>query len=274
MKKYFKLVSVVFVLSLFTNNLFAQGIYAKINFGYGIKTSSQNINYFNITNHTIDTVSSSFEQVATSLGKGFSCEGALGYMFNKNIGAEIGISYLLGARTKTTQELYGNVHNNCISANMLRINPTVIIANGFDKINPYAKLGLIIGFGKIIYEDDYSSVGGTVVSEKMELSEGAALGFNAGVGIIYNINTMISLYGEINMVNLSYAPTKGILTESTLNGIDHLPDMTTNEKEVDFVDSYTTNLNYPYTHTEPRKELKESYPFGSVGLNVGIIIIL
>ena len=263
---------IILAASLFTGRIYSQGIYIKINAGYGLKMSSQKINYFNFTNYTVDTSSTNKEQVNTSLGKGFNFEGAVGYMFNKNIGAELSGSYLLGSKTKTKQILNGGVRNNSLSANMIRINPSLVIAGGFEKINPYAKFGLIIGFGKIMYEDDYTSVGGNVVTEKMDLNGGVAFGLNAGVGVIFKLSKMMSLFGEINMVNLSYSPTKGELTESILDGKDRLPDMTTAEKEVDFVDSYNINTNTPYMHTEPRQELMEKFPFGSVGLNIGLRI--
>ena len=274
MKTKIAIALMVLAASLLSDRIYSQGIYAKISAGYGLQMSSQNIDYFNFTNFSIDTASSTQEQVKTSLGKGFVVEGAVGYMFNKNIGTELGVSYLLGAKTQTIQTLYGSRRNNSLSANMLRINPSFVVSCGFEKINPYAKLGLIIGFGKIIYEDDYISAGGGVVSEIMELSGGIALGLNAGAGVIYNLNEKLSLFGEINMVNLSYSPTQGRLTKSTIDGTDRLPDLTTSEKEVDFVESYTTDTNTPYTPTEPRKELKESFPFGSAGLNVGIKITL
>ncbi len=264
----------VLTASLFSGRIYSQGIYAKINAGYGLQMSSRNIDYFSFTNFSIDTTSSTQEQVKTSLGKGLVFEGAVGYLFNKNIGVELGVSYLLGTKTQTNQTLYGSRRNNSLSANMLRINPSFVVSCGFEKINPYAKLGLIIGFGKIFYEDDYTSAGGSVVSEIMELSGGIALGLNAGAGIMYHLNEKLSLFGEINMVNLSYSPSRGELTKSTINGTDRLPDLTIAEKEVDFVDSYTTDTNTPYTHTEPREELKESFPFGSAGLNVGIKINL
>jgi hypothetical protein len=264
----------VLAASLLSGTAFSQGLYAKINAGYGLNMSSQNVDYFHFINYTIDTASSTQEQVKTSLGKGLAFEGAVGYMFNKNIGAEIGVSYLLGTKTQTNQTLYGSQRNNSLSANMLRINPSFVVSCGYEKINPYAKLGLIIGFGKIFYEDDYTSAGGSVVSEIMELSGGIALGLNAGAGVTYNLSEKLSLFGEINMVNLSYSPTQGKLTKSTIDGTDRLSDLTTAEKEVDFVDSYTTDTNTPYLDTSPRKELKESFPFGSVGVNVGIIITM
>jgi hypothetical protein len=270
MKTKILITIVVLALSLVSANVNSQGLYVKIDAGYGLKFSSQSINYFNFTNFIIDTVSSNKEQVNTSLGKGFNFEGAIGYMFNKYVGAELAGSYLLGAKTKTKQELYGGVRNNSLSANMIRINPSIIIAGGFEKINPYAKFGLIIGFGKITYQDDYTTEGGSVISEKTILNGGVAFGLNAGVGVNFKVNKLISLFGEVNMVNLSYSPLKGELTKSTINGNDRLPDMSIAEKNVDFVSEYTSYTHTPYVHTEPRQELIEKFPFGNVGLNLGI----
>ena len=153
MKTKIAITIMVLAASLLSGRTFSQGLYAKINAGYGLNMSTQSVNYFNFTNFTIDTALSNKEQVNTSLGRGITCEGAVGYMFNNNIGAELGVSYLMGAKTLTKQTLYGSVRNNSLSANMLRINPSIVIACGFEKINPYAKLGLIVGFGKIMWMD-------------------------------------------------------------------------------------------------------------------------
>lgn len=46
-KNYFKMVSLVFVFSLLTTTLFAQGPYVGVNVGYGFNMGSQNINGIN-----------------------------------------------------------------------------------------------------------------------------------------------------------------------------------------------------------------------------------
>ena len=155
MKTKIAIAIMVLAASLLSDRIYSQGIYAKISAGYGLQMSSQNIDYFNFTNFSIDTASSTQEQVKTSLGKGFVVEGAVGYMFNKNIGAELGVSYLLGAKTKTEQTLYGSLRNNSLSANMLRINPSFVISCGFEKINPYAKLGLFISIISTLEEKSF-----------------------------------------------------------------------------------------------------------------------
>ncbi len=259
----------VFAISLFANNLFAQGSYVNINAGYGLSMSSQNLPGFN--NSTRGIHSSIDERVNVSLGKGLNVGGAFGYMFNKNIGAELGISYLLGGKTNTKHEDSGSKTDYTVSAKMLRINPSIVIASGLDGINPYAKFGFIIGSGSIMSEENENG-GGDITIRKMKLNGGLAFGLNAGVGALFTLNDKMAFFGEINMVNMSYAPTKGEVTEATKNGADVLPGMTTREKETEFVDSYTDNGNNPPADSQPRKELKQKLPFGSFGINFGLRI--
>ena len=271
---YLKLSLLVFAISMFANNLYSQGAYVNINAGYGLSMSSQNLN--NFYNSTDVLNSRTDEQVNLSLGKGLNIGGALGYMFNKNIGVELGLSYLLGGKSKA-QDLYdGNTPlgtptvgttDYTLSSNMLRINPTLVIASGFEKINPYAKFGFVIGSGSIMSE--YIDNDGTDIEiRKEKFNGGLAFGLNAGVGALFNMSEKMSFFGELNMVNLSYAPTKGELTEATFNGADELPTMTTRERETVFVSSY--NRNAPRSDSQPRQELEQKFPFGSFGVNIGL----
>ena len=274
---YFKMLMLVFVISLFSNTLFAQGAYVKINAGYGFIMSSivaQNYSQ-TITSSPPNTYTNTVEAVNLSLGKGLNFGGAFGYMFNKNIGAELGISYLLGGTTKIVSEANYNAlyykYERTMHSNMLRFIPSVVIASGFEGINPYAKFGLLIGTGSFFIDDD-SDIDGDIRVQKRKYNGGFALGLNSALGAIYTINDNISIFGEIDMVNLSYSPTKGELTESTLNGVDQLPFTTTSVKETEYVDSYTFDSANPPSDSEPSKELKFKMPYGSVGLNVGLKI--
>jgi hypothetical protein len=258
---------------LFANNLFAQGAYVNINAGYGLSMSSQNLYFFDFYNSTSGSNSYTEEQVNVSLGKGLNVGGAFGYMFNKNIGAELGISYLLGGKSKAKDTYIGGTTDYTLSSKMLRINPTLVIASGFEKINPYAKFGLVLGSGSIMYEYNDNEDGDIYVM-KMKLNGGIAFGLSSGIGATFDLNDKMSFFGELNMVNLSYAPTKGKVTEATYNGVDGLPDMTTSDKEIEFVDSYTHNDDNPPADSQPRKALKQKLPFGSFGVNIGLRINL
>jgi hypothetical protein len=272
--KKLNLFLLVFVISLFTGSLFAQGAYVNINAGYGFSTSSSNLYFFDFYNSSGSSGTYTEEQVCVSLGKGFNFGGTFGYMFNKNVGAELGINYLLGGKSEAKDEWSGggNATYN-LSSKMLRFSPSIIIAAGFEGVNPYARFGAIIGTGKVVYEYDETDDGDNM-KMSMDLNGGIALGLNAAIGANFSISDNMSLFGEINMVNMSYAPKKGEITEATYNGTDLLPDMTTRDKEIEFVDSYTYSYDNPPAESEPEKELKQYLPFGSIGISFGLRIDL
>jgi hypothetical protein len=256
---------VILTISLFTNNILAQGLYITANAGYGF-----GINKNNITNYSETATSHSYDKVRLSFGKGISIGGAIGYMFNKNMGAELGLSYLIGGKTKSTYVYTDDTENVTYYGKMLKINPSFIFTAGAEKFNPYAKLGMVVGFCSINRENTENYTTGDVSVINYKWSGGMALGFYSAIGATYKLNNNLSLFGELNLISLSYAPEKMEITKATQNGTDVLPGMTTYEKEVDFVDNYTVNMVPDYT--KPNKAVKINFPFGSIGFNVGIRI--
>ncbi len=99
---------------------------------------------------------------------------------------------------------------------------------------------------------------------------GFALGLNATLGANYKINKHVSFFAEINSTNLSYAPTKSEITEYKVGGIDNLSNLPNSVKYTEYVESYTMDSNAPYDKNLARKDLIKSYPFSSVGFNIGL----
>ena len=276
-KNYFKMLFLIFVINLLSAPLlFAQGAYLNINSGYATSMSSQNLSGFE--NSTFEFYSNSYslkhEQIIFSFGKGLNFGADFGYMFNKNLGAEIGVSYLIGGNTISTLTQPNNSTEITVSSKMLRINPSLVITSGFEKINPYAKFGLILGSGYVILSSNQEISGFSGQqsnSESIKLSGAIAIGLTSGIGALYKINDKLSFFGELNMINLSYGPTKGIKTDFRIDGVDMLPSLTTRQKETEYLDSFTeTSSNSNPQDSEPSKKLKQKLPFGSFGLNLGL----
>jgi len=280
-KSSLKSIILVFAMCFFAGNIFAQGAYVNLNLGYGFGMGSMSTNNETYIQGSSLGHTSTYETVNLSYGKGLNVGGTFGYMFNKNVGAELGLSYLIGGKTTTTyQETRPNsseTETTDYSSSMIRINPTFVVTAGLDKINPYAKFGMIIGIGSVTYNDEDtqtqtigSTTTSTVTVETIKLNGGLALGVNAGVGLLYGLSDKLSLFGELNMVNMSYAPTKGEVTEYTIDGASHLADLTTKNKEVNFVDSYTYDSTVDHPDATPSTSLKQRMPFGSFGVNFGV----
>ena len=61
---------------------------------------------------------------------------------------------------------------------------------------------------------------------------------------------------------------------ASYNGVDLLPSMTTKEKNIDYLDSYTSISGDPSPDSQPEQSLKQKFPYGSIGLNIGLKITL
>jgi hypothetical protein len=105
----------------------------------------------------------------------------------KILGPRLGVSYLIGSKYEAKDEYVGGVRDLTLSAKMLRIKPTLVIASGFEKFNPYAKFGVVIGSGSILYEISNNDQGDLYEAE-IKFNGGTALGLTSGVGAMYTLN--------------------------------------------------------------------------------------
>jgi len=272
MKKIvFYIPSLIFLIS---SNIYAQKAYISLHTGYSLKSSSQST--YNTTAKSNN--STSIEHVNLSLGKGVNIGGTFGYMFYNNMGAELGLSYLIGSKTKATSiNAYDTTSNYYtkgdidISSKMLLINPSFIIKSKFLNIKPYAKFGAIIGIGQFTtseskyYNEVYNS--STKYLTTTKFNGGFAFGLTASLGASYSIKESLSAFGELTYTNLAYAPTKSEITTYSRNDIDKLNTLNISQKNTEYVNKIT---NTNTSGTTPTQKLKESYTYGSIGLNIGL----
>ena len=254
----------------------SKGFYIDINSGYAYKMSTENLaNSFEMYNVSMENGDTHYEAVYISLGQGFNIGGAAGYMFNKHIGAEIGITYLWGKTFNAEKHTEMSNKKYTLSSNMLRFLPSIVLQAGFEKFNPYAKFGVVFGIGNVIYtyEDYYIPQ-----TAETKYYGGMAFGINATIGTIFRFNDRFSLFGEINTINMSYGPAKSEITKATENGQDILPNLRVYDKEVEYDDSYVKEPYDPNNpepdYNQPRQEMKFKIPFSSIGLNIGLKINL
>lgn len=255
--------------SIITQASFAQKMYVNMNAGYNFNSAPftrQNITSIGSNGNLTTT----HETVDISLGKGVNIDATFGYMFNKNVGTELGFSYLKGSNSSTLENSnnFSDTRNISIAASMIRFIPTILIVTEYKKIYPYAKLGLIVGSGSYTVIDDAKGSSPYYTSTKYD--GGFAFGYFSGFGANYKLNNKISLFGEISIISMSYAPNKSEITESKMNGVNILPNMTIRDKQTEYSDNYTEDNNSSSNTSVPRKSLKQSIPFSSIGFNIGI----
>ena len=146
-----------------------------------------------------------------TLGSGFKGNLTVGYMFNKYVGGEIGFNYFDGDK-KTIGKLSTPEINSSAVAYLrgLDISPSILITPGFDKLNPYARVGaLITGAGKLTIESDVLALNaagpGTDVKVHAltDVTAKFSVGFAGAVGATYPIGKNLSVFGEVEFKNFS-----------------------------------------------------------------------
>ncbi len=264
---------------LLSSALYGQGLYLGTYGAYALAHSPQNLP--GINNFTAENSTVTFEQIDVSYAQGFNFGLIVGYYFNQYLSVEVDANYLIGseftARDEEDDAFFRSTTDYRTSANMLRIIPALVISPGFERLDPYARLGLVLGFAQIEYSQsdvftDRQSNTTNRTTRSSEYSGSLALGLNGSLGLRYALNNRWSLFGELNLISMSYAPTRGELTEATENGIDVLPFLPTSEKELELVDELQEDFNNPRPDSEPSQALRQHFPFSSIGLNLGIVV--
>jgi len=234
----------------------AQNAYVKLGVGYQFGVGSGTEPQY---------TGSQVTRVKLNYGKGVTGNLALGYMFNPNIGAELGIGYLSGDKTEL-QSVYNNrVENYTNFSRMLLLTPSLVISAGKEGINPYAKFGLVAAKGKVVQQLELSQNG--VTEMETQYTGGWGLGLQAALGLEIGLSDQLGFFTELSMNNLSYAPQKAEIVNFRYNGNDYLNTLSVRDRETTYVDEYNQNQD---TSNMPKQRLKENLPFSNVGLMVGV----
>jgi opacity protein-like surface antigen len=262
---------IIFAICFLANQLSAQKLYFTVNGGYALESNKTNLTgeyiLYNLT--ATSATNEKSEVFSFSLGKGVNFGGAVGYMFHKNIGAELGINYLIGTETTGKGTSYtGDFFSRSYKAKMLLFKPTLVISAGFEKINPYAKFGLLMSTGSVTKQSD-SKNGANTSEQTTKMDGGIGIGFTASAGISYGITPKIAIIGELNYNGLTYNPKKEQLTAIKRNGVDVLSTLTTSQKETEYTDILIDD-GTPFDPNKPSKSYFQNLPLSSLGFNIGL----
>jgi hypothetical protein len=271
-----RIIIIGFIFLLFSGLVNAQGLYIKVNGGYGFPAGSNTISNKESNTNSHVTLE---KAVNFSFGKGNYFGGTLGYAFNKNLGAEIHAGYLLGSKNefteRTTETNNSSFSTEILSCRMFYFVPALVVEAGFEKLNPYARLGMILGNSKIADEYSGSETYGSITDKETQLTEfemDLGIGANAGLGVQFKASKIFALYFECNMNSLAITPKSSKITKYTENGVNRLGDLTTYQRETIFETDYSYDPTVQPPASEPDTELKVKMPFSSVGVNAGVKI--
>jgi Outer membrane protein beta-barrel domain len=255
---------------------FGQGIYFKAGAGYGFPIATQVIgtNYLRTQPATgPDTYSE--ENVRSSYGAGMNISLGGGYMFNENIGVDLGIQYQKSKKIETSDinlEIGFGKEEDIIThqSSTLFINPSFLITSGKGSKVPYGKFGFLAGSPKIKSQESYFyDLDGTErQAREWETKKGMAFGLQGTVGINWVLKDNLDLFTEISFVSMSFYAKERELTLATRNGADQLATVQTYQKRTEFVEQL--NPNATFDATKPQQVLQEASAFSALSFNVGV----
>jgi opacity protein-like surface antigen len=267
------------VLAVCSINTKAQYSYAGINIGYGTGLPKYSLG----TSTTSTGYSTTYTLETGNYGQGLNFGIMLGSMFSKNMGVELGLSYLIGSKKELiisslatdssgiTTETEGTITLDKIK--MFRINPALKMTFG-DQVRPYLRMGIILGLGTGYSRHEQTivttsgSANDTVAIEKVrEYKGGAAFGFNSAFGVDIDLTDNLVLFAELSFSSISWAATESKITRYFYDGVDLIPTTNPDALKTVYVDDYTETSSAPVS---PR-ELKTYLPFGSFAISAGVI---
>jgi hypothetical protein len=272
-----KILLLVFAIGMMAGTMQAQKLYIRLGVGGGV--GLKQYDSYNWYNETETNSADNIEIKSMGLGGGLNVNLGLGYKLSDYVAIELGVNEFIGLKKKINQSStsgsYSNTYEQKMSGMMLQIVPAIVITPGLEKINPYARFGMIVGVMPSVTENFSSTVtnmpalkASTLSEAKSKLSGGLPLGFTAAAGASFSLGEKLDFFAELVFNGITYAPSKGELKEWTIDGADQLPSATTKEKEWTFEKEFDADAEIP--DGSPDKVAKVSYNFSNVELNIGI----
>lgn len=293
------LLACLLAFSLISSHADAQGFYLRVGGGYSFESAKTEFSdadpngLTGITQSTDITVSAdgstaTVTSLKGSLGAGVKFNATPGYMFNRFIGAELGINYFCGDETLIGRLHTPTTHSEEIAyIRGLDVAPAILLTPGFETINPYVRLGLLIPVaGDLTIETsvDRPNGGGAgtdiAVRGEAEVTPKFSLGYTGAIGIIVPVTDRFSIFGEAEFKSLSIKSDEAEITSYTTTATtdgqtvlvpgEQLEDLPVSEKKFIFKDEFTTSAEEPTD--EPRVIPSQEVNASSAGLNIGVRI--
>ncbi len=288
--KTLNLILFVFLITIATSfnyNALAQSVYFDLSPGYALNLmpDAPNDVYMNsLTTYAPLKISGSF-------GKGWNYGANVGFFVTPYLAVELGFNQLSGGTYSSSQYLRLNDSQSITldesnHGNMFRFCPMIKYSTFDGKILPfvnntardggswveyYIKFGFIIGVSNSITSNQTITKTDTTTSLAYNAttvySGGSSTGYNFRFGVSFKQNDNIFLFAEASFLSQYFIPQHSEITSYTYGGTDILNTLSASQRETNYITTYTSIHN---TGKGPTQAAAKSYPFSSIGLNVGI----
>lgn len=236
-----------------------QGVYVTANGGYSFGAGTQ---YFGVS---IDFTKTPVpeEGVHGSYGEGFKFGASVGYMFNRNLGAELGFAYWMGNTLETQSKFTTAVNIQNWSGSGFVALPSIVLSANMEPVNPYTRIGLVVGILKVKrgYRAESTSHPQDIVQEE---TGNLAFGYAGAVGLLIPAGSNLSFFVEAGIHSVTYSPGQSEYTKYMDNGVDILPSLP--HKVYEFKEDFNGDEEGIY--------MAARRPFSSIGFAGGVRINL
>lgn len=241
--------------------------YLRLNLGYGTALPTQ------ILGSEVTTTSE--KNIKGSYGAGLNVELGFGHMFSDNIGLDLGLAYGSGSKTTNKGGSGNNTYESSFKSTFVRITPAVVLTTGKKGFNTYGRFGLSVPVtGSVVGTSDNTNAG--ITTHRVSKTTGkVSLGLVGALGLSYNLNDKISIFGEVEYLGLGINYKKTEVTEYKVAGADMLSNLTTAQKEINYVNELTSSSNNGSYNTnvsssKPSDQLGDVANFSRCAINVGV----
>ncbi|SEW46707.1 Outer membrane protein beta-barrel domain-containing protein [Chitinophaga sp. YR573] len=255
------------------------------------------------------------EKVLTgSYGAGGRGGLSLGWNLNRYMAVEATFNYYHSKKNLMTREVTTLAGSSTVLGkieshgyvNAIDFTPSFIISPGYEKVNPYLRLGFVIPlWGRLNIETDASQSGSTVLGGQTFLTQttihreeqvkpNITLGFQGAFGVAFPISHKLDVFVEAEYKNVPVKskekevkaydentkvinPTTGAVVATQHRG---LGDLSTAESHTKYVTTLDQSSNTPVSQTgakvtykhddQPSNDLKSYINIGGLGANAGL----
>lgn len=258
----------------------------------------------NITD-TMNGKAATYKAIRGSYGQGWNMTLGLGYMINRYIGVDLGVSYLKSATISCDQTrqltLYTGLNYAAIpyyltahittNAFGISLMPSINIQGAKPgwKVYPYARVGISLPvYGgltdkvKIDVQDNplQSKIDtapfflGKHTDVTLKTKGTVSIGINGAVGVKYDALPFLSIFAEVNGQYLTTRAKSAEITQWDEDGKSMIAARGVYRTKFNFVDALDGNSNNAdYKKPDlnkPKDDIRPTGPFSNLGFNVGI----
>lgn len=213
-----------------------------------------------------NNVNQGYRYKTGSYGQGLNVHAGVGYMFGKHVGAELEVGYAISDQIKSKfRRMNNNVvilaFNPELRAKTVFITPSLVLSAGTGTIiNPYARMGLLLGLPKV-ENSDLILIQVQKVDYKGYYYGGLMTGFSGALGLSADLSKHIAVYGEVRMTAASYRPKKWKVEVLKFGNASYK------------LEGKELELKKRVTGQDDPDQVQQTFsnPFGSVGFNTGVL---